>query len=317
MISDRPAYILDPTTLLNVDGSKMAIRVHCESCDSELSVKESMAGQRGKCPRCGNILTVPLLGNVTPEEMAEEFGRRGQSAIIIVFDTPTNGNYELHTKSDVILKCFGTDDMTAEQMNTAIRSTATMSEWHETNQLTVEPKEPYEFKGDQLGMRLEDFKKKYHRTVDGHDLPAPFTSESKPGQEIDTLLAEPWHAKAGIVHCSIEFPFERLRGEVIPTVAGVAVDLLLYRFVDGHLYRISAYFDTRNFDRIQSAVIDKYGEPVKEDKKPVSLLWWNSSSSINLTRGRISPKEWSTLHFMHDELGKLVQQRVPDRGPDL
>jgi hypothetical protein len=68
--------------------------------------------------------------------------------------------------------------------------------------------EPFDLKGDRLGMSLEAFKAKYTRTVKGHDEKAPFCSDTRPGKEISTLLSEPWHTGAGIVNCSIAFPFE-------------------------------------------------------------------------------------------------------------
>jgi hypothetical protein len=131
-----------------------------------------------------------------------------------------------------------------------------------------------------------------------------------------SLLSESWHAAARIVHCTIEFPFENRSG-IKQTVAGVKIDLLVYKFVDGRLFQISAYFDTREFDRMRAPLIDKYGEPWQEEKKPVKLIWWNGCSTIILSRGTISPQVWSTLDFSHDELISIVASRVPDRTEDL
>ena len=301
----------------------MAIAVVCGKCSATLNVKDSMAGVRGKCPKCGAAIDVPLphqtdtrptLALACPAQMVAELLRRGKSSILIHFETPVDGQYKLHEKENWSVQCVGSDDMSLSQVKEVIRSVAKLSEWQEQG-ATTSPgnpsKEPYELKGDQLGMSLFDFKNKYHREVAGHNEPAPFSSEYRPGQKIDTLFSEPWHADAGIVHCSIEFPFERYKDGRIPTVAGVGVDVLLYKFVDGRLYQISAYFDTRNFDGIQRALIEKYGSPVKEDRKPLRFFWWNGISSINLRRGRISPKEWSNLDYTHHELLDRVTERTP------
>ena len=37
----------------------MSIEFKCPACGNELSVDESLKGQRGKCPECGRLLTVP------------------------------------------------------------------------------------------------------------------------------------------------------------------------------------------------------------------------------------------------------------------
>ncbi len=42
----------------------MAIRVKCAGCGVVLNVKDEMAGRRGKCPRCGATLEIPVVGSV-------------------------------------------------------------------------------------------------------------------------------------------------------------------------------------------------------------------------------------------------------------
>jgi len=37
----------------------MAIRVQCAGCGAVMNVRDDMAGKRGKCPHCGNIIEVP------------------------------------------------------------------------------------------------------------------------------------------------------------------------------------------------------------------------------------------------------------------
>lgn len=40
----------------------MPIKIKCDSCSSSLTVSDKMAGKRGKCPKCGNVLSIPAAG---------------------------------------------------------------------------------------------------------------------------------------------------------------------------------------------------------------------------------------------------------------
>jgi len=49
----------------------MAIKFNC-SCGRELNVKDSLAGKKGKCPACGQIVEVPTPGEAAPERVEEK-----------------------------------------------------------------------------------------------------------------------------------------------------------------------------------------------------------------------------------------------------
>jgi hypothetical protein len=161
----------------------MPIQFKCDVCRGDLTVDDSLGGKRGKCPHCNNRITVPNCGTLRAadaEEIIAELLRRGQSTIVLSFDTPVDGNYQLN-QQNFSVKCDGSDDMTAEQVGIAIRSVAAMSESQAIDAPTGDG--PYDLKGDPVGMTLEEFKRKYHRKVTGHDKPAPFTSEDNPGEK--------------------------------------------------------------------------------------------------------------------------------------
>lgn len=42
------------------------IRFHCENCGQKFSVPETLAGKRGRCPKCKNIVVVPKTENAAP-----------------------------------------------------------------------------------------------------------------------------------------------------------------------------------------------------------------------------------------------------------
>ena len=111
-------------------------------------------------------------------------------------------------------------------------------------------------------MTMADFKKKYARfTPDGRqDLPICSDMPGYIGKS--ELHGEAWHRRANIIHARIDNPLE----ENSPTVAGVKTDLFLYQFVDGQLFRISAWFATDLFHLVSEAVLQKYGKPTSENQ---------------------------------------------------
>ena len=89
-------------------------------------------------------------------------------------------------------------------------------------------------------------------------------------------------------------------------------DLFLYQFVDGHLFRISAWFATDLFHLVSEAVLQKYGPPTHEIKQPRELVWENNVSQIILTRGTVHPRTYSTLHLVHKQQLATVESRTPE-----
>ena len=171
--------------------------------------------------------------------------------------------------------------------------------------------EPFDFKGEQLGTTLADFKTRHARRVGKVEL--PYTSESSRGQANAALWSEAWHAAAGIVHARIELPSENAS----PTVAGVKTQLFIYQFVDGLLFRMTGLFDAEAFHVVRQGFVDKHGAPQQECADPVELVWNNGASSIHLVRGSIRPKRASMVVFSHDELAATAELRTPRRGEDL
>ncbi|MGD9633320.1 MAG: hypothetical protein AB7G28_09345 [Pirellulales bacterium] len=175
------------------------------------------------------------------------------------------------------------------------------------------PDEPFEIKGDPLGMTMAEFKQKYARfTPDGRqDLPICSDMPGYIGKA--DLHGEAWHRRAGIVHARVDNPLE----ENSPTVAGVKTDLFLYQFIDGKLFRISAWFATDLFHLVSEAVLQKYGKPASESKQPRELTWDNNVSKIVLTRGTVHPRTYSSLHMVHKELVALAESRAPKASDDI
>ena len=187
--------------------------------------------------------------------MIRELHERQKSALLLVFEPSADGSYDLADMPDAKLKCIATEDINQARFaqlgrpasenasrrrrpaDEAAPAAGPSPRWSASSSGTAQgPDEPYELKGDPLGMSLADFKQKYARfTQDGRqDLPICSDMPGYIGKA--DLHGEAWHRQAGIIHARVDNPLE----DNSPTVAGVKTDLLLYQFVDGQLFRISA-----------------------------------------------------------------------------
>ena len=306
----------------------MPIQVTCPQCNALLQVNEKLAGQKGKCPKCSAVVTIPgtdhtqrpsaqrMLCDASPREMVAELFRRKKSAVLAYFDTPATNSYKLTELADLKIDCLGSEEMNVDQLRQVLDDLSTLSKPKAPGAISIDAADEeqlYELKGDQLGMSLADFQIKHSRRISGQPISLPWCSDSMPDHKIPELLVEDWHTKAGIVHGRLDLPLENNS----PTIAGVKTDLLLYQFVDGQLFRITAFFDTDSFHIIRDSIIKKYGPPKSETSEPREFTWGNRRSSIKLTRGTIRPKAASLLHFMHDNLLEKANLRQPSREDDL
>jgi len=326
----------------------MFLRIECPGCKAVLQVEEALAGKQGKCIHCGKKIIVPsesgpaapvstappppvpFLTEASPEAMIRELHERRKSALLLIFEPSADGSYDLADVPDAKLKCIATEDVSqarfiqiaasfgkrfltkkpAEKPAVAAPEPSVVGKLSGTAQ---GPDEPYELKGDPLGMSLADFKQKYARfTQDGRqDLPICSDMPGYIGKA--DLHGEAWHRRAGIIHARVDNPLE----DNSPTVAGVKTDLFLYQFVDGQLFRISAWFATDLFHVVSEAVVQKFGRPQHETKQPRELIWENDLSQIILTRGTVHPRTYSTLHLVHKQLLSTAQSRAPKASDDI
>ena len=305
----------------------MTIQFQCSGCQATLQVKDELAGKEGKCPHCGTNVLIPsgqssgvmldatFLNEATTSDMLRELRRRKQSAVLVVFNTPASGSYEQSSLLSGGVRCVGTDDMQDAQLRKVLEEVLHLSvgKNSSTADSPVAGDGLYDFKGDKVGMGLEEFKRKHSRKVEWQNVDLPWCSDRSRGQRIEALLSEEWHAEAGIVHARIELPYEQRR----PTIAGVPTDLLLYQFVDEQLARISLKFDTDSSHIVRDALTKKYGAPTSQKENPKQIIWSSTKSAIQLLPGRIYPPEPSWLHVVHSELQQLMDEREPKHTDDL
>lgn len=304
------------------------IRVQCTQCGTALQVRNELAGQQGRCPKCGATIEIPtapppsptttplLLAQATGPDMIGELQRRNRSAVLVVFETPADGSYELSKQAEANVRCYRTTDMSDEQLMAVLAELGHMSQGMQNQKggIGLQPEgtpQPYELKGDRLGMTLADFRTKYGRKIGGMAL--PYCSDSCAGQANPNLWSEPWHVAAGLVNGRVDLPSENNP----PTIAGVRTELLLYHFVDERLFRMTVLFDTEAFHLIHNALVQKQGPPAKENRERMEMTWDNGVSTIKLTRGTMRPKKASTLIFLHNALQKSAEGRAPQRSSDL
>ena len=326
----------------------MFLRIECPGCKAVLQVEESLAGKQGKCIHCGQKIVVPsqsgpapsappappqpvlFLTEASPEAMIRELHERKKSAVLLIFEPSADGSYDLADVPDAKLKCIATEDVNQAKFTQlaasfekrftarkpAAKPAAAGPEPSMVGRLSGTaqgPDEPYELKGDPLGMSLVEFKQKYARfTQDGRqDLPICSDMPGYIGKS--DLHGEAWHRRAGIIHARVDQPLE----DNSPTVAGVKTDLLLYQFVDGKLFRISALFATDLFHLVSEAVVQKYGPPMHETKQPREIIWENNVARIVLTRGTVHPRTASKLELVHSQLLAMAESRMPRASEDI
>jgi hypothetical protein len=304
----------------------MPIQIECPGCKSLLQVPDELAGKQGKCIQCGHKLTVPgrasgsgglspSIFEAPPEAMVRELYRRQQSAVLLVFPTPIDGSYDLANVADEELKCIATEDVNQARFAELVVSFARRYGPRKkpgSGSLPSLEDLLYELKSDRLGMSLEEFKQKYARSGEG-GTKLPLCSDTAWGANKASLHSEPWHTQAGIIHARIDLPAE----DNSPTVAGVKTDLLLYQFIDGKLFRITAYLPTDQFHLVSEAAIMKYGPATRESHKPRQLVWENPIASIVLTRGNVHPREASILEVVYKQLAELAGSRMPTGAADF
>jgi hypothetical protein len=305
----------------------MPIQIECPGCKSLLQVPDELAGKQGKCVQCGHKLTVPgrasggggglspTLFEATPESMVRELFRRQQSAMLLVFPTPSDGSYDLANVPDEELKCIATEDVNQPRFAELAASFAKRYGPRKRGASGSSPSIEdllYDIKGDRLSMSLEEFKQKYARSGEG-GFKLPLCSDTAWGANKASLHAEPWHRQAGIVHARIDMPAE----DNSPTVAGVKTELLLYQFIDGKLFRVVAYLPTDQFHLVSEAAIKKYGPATRESQRPRQLIWDNPIASVILTRGSVHPRESSTMELFYKQLAELAASRMPTGAADI
>jgi hypothetical protein len=185
------------------------------------------------------------------------------------------------------------------------------------------PTQFYEFKGDSLGMSLEEFKQRHFYKPLTHNKSAPFCSDDSRGANA-VLLADESYLKAGLVNCRITFPFEDSQGRKV-TIANSNAIAHLFHFVDKRLYQITIVVNHTDFPRVRDALVEKYSSPHGSKKEVYQnaygatfagekLTWTNGISSVELSEYAADLRTTSIV-LMHHELAQKAQKLKPKPKP--
>jgi hypothetical protein len=338
----------------------MPVAVVCPSCQGKLRAPDKFAGRTVKCPRCGARIKVGEPLDLDDDERGEELDdspAREKSGVQLWIVLPLAGLACVAVAVGVTIFVMKSGDKQLAQapVQPPTNPPAVVTDTHDdagkvtakapavpatdkqgpaaeppkTEQKPSEkkpPEQPYELKGDKLGMSLQDFKAKHRRTFNaGKVYEAPFCSDQRTQAErekspLPTLLEESWHPKANIVNARLTYPFEDFEeNQHTPSLAGFKVQTHWYGFIDDRLYVINYLFPQTGFGKVQEAMARTYGKPsgvvTKEYQNAfgakytgVICVWDNGVSQIMLTE-RYTDLKTSNLMFLHEELGKLADTR--------
>ena len=252
--------------------------------------------------------------------MVRELHRRQHSAILLIFQPSEDGTYDLSNVPDAELKCIATEDINQARFAQVVEGFA--------KRFAPREEEPI---GRQLGHRERPARRpalrvegrsprNIARRVQGKIQPqrrrrpaAADLLDTAWGANKASLESEPWHQAAKIIHARIDLPTENNS----PTVAGVKTELLLYHFIDGKLFRMTAKLPTDQFHLVSEAAIKKYGPVTRENQRPRQLIWENAVATVVLTRGSVHPREPSVLELVHKQLDELAASRAPSAAADI
>lgn len=334
----------------------MSIRINCPQCKAELRLADAMAGRTGACRECGSAIQVPRdpepyrpleerpLGKASMNDIMSELARRGQTAVLTVLgddrrlagggagDSTVLEASGGETRVDLGpgVRQYATEEMSNERLeqlfeglsrlarqkttaaSAAIASGAYPTDLPSSPRL-AESSENFDFKGDPLGMSLADFKLRHERTVAGRRRRMPWCSDEQPGVNNPELMCESWHTAAGIIHARIELPFENNS----PTVGGIRSELVIYQFIDERLFQITAFLPPEGLNQLTQALRVRYGEPQSTNAEERQMHWWKLCSSVEVTTGRMSPREPCVVRYYHDELLAEAAARRPRSTTDL
>lgn len=313
----------------------MSILLTCPTCGVTLRLAEAMAGRQGACRECGASFRVPKnaeanrppeerpIGKASLDEITQELGRRGLTAIISVVggaDGTSRGadHYTTEPMDEQRLKRLFSawSGVPTPALEDSARPDSPLEENPpaSTGEKGDEPADDdFAFKGDALGCTLAEFRMRHEREAPGRRRRMPWCSDETPDAATRDLMSESWHAGVGIVHARIDLPEENAS----PTIANVATELVIYQFVDGKLFQITGFFSPEGFSKIHAALRERYGEPQHESDSPRVLQWWKDNTSLELINGRIHPLEPGVFRFYHDELLAEASERKPPADLDL
>jgi hypothetical protein len=156
----------------------------------------------------------------------------------------------------------------------------------------------YSFKGNRLGMTLDDFKR---QNFSGYEYYTREGSVVKAGTKNAIQVAKPicsdseFYTGSSALAAKLD-PEEIVCPDENPEFAGLEYSILRYRFYKGLLYEVEALFNSSGYDKVKNSFVAKYGPAgatSQQDFKNAAgaqwkgevLTWRQGPQSIVLTEG--------------------------------
>jgi hypothetical protein len=156
----------------------------------------------------------------------------------------------------------------------------------------------YSFKGNRLGMTLDEFKK---QNFSGYEYYTREGSVVKAGTKNAIQVAKPicsdseYYTGSSALAAKLD-PDEIVCPDENPEFAGLEYSILRYRFYKGLLYEVEALFNSSGYDKVKNSFIARYGQAgatSRQDFKNAAgaqwkgevLTWRQGSQTIVLTEG--------------------------------
>jgi hypothetical protein len=218
-----------------------------------------------------------------------------------------------------------------------------------------QPIQPYDIKGDRLGMSLDEFKQKHYSVENGGgknyaDIVAPLCTDhvdggdqqfhdlfnrlaklkgTTPMPDFNAALFVPdGQASIGVIACypGKNFTMDIALGRTPPTIANVPLKTYAFHFYQGKLFKIIAVFSVEGYDAMKTAFTEKFGAPEVTPHELQNAYgakfdgeesnWTNGVSAIEMKR-RVTDLSTGAMIMMMPDVQKQVEAALPKKAKDL
>ena len=178
--------------------------------------------------------------------------------------------------------------------------------------------QPYDIKGERLGMSFEEFKKNHYNFRAGNPqkhIKDAFSPHCVTGKSDVFLMLSVEEAAIGITAC---YPGIDPLDELIlhkhpgPTLANQKLQAYTFYFYKGKLFKIIAVFKADEYDAMKAAFIEKFGKTFLERSN--SIIWSNGISTVGLTHYASGDNSimLMTLKSVMDEINSILPKPKND-----
>jgi hypothetical protein len=196
--------------------------------------------------------------------------------------------------------------------------------------------EPYDIKGDRLGMSMKDFTAKHPAPTCKHGYPEPLlflpgddaavgvvACYPGPGSDIPGMLAG---TKDAYIRAQVE---QFKHPGTLPlnvTIANLPLVGLAFHFYKDRLFRIMVTFKSDDYSTMKTAFTEKFGPPVVTPGEVQNRLGakfdaeesrWSNGVSAIIIKHRVADTETASVLVVLSAIQKEVEEAKPSPKKDL